>query len=179
MGKLIKCHTCGQPVAAEAKACPHCGAKNKKKSGCGTWIVTFLLIGFISTAIFSAIDSRNDKKAPEGYKVVGENVAFTTSASSESNSKINFDETELWSLAQIYAEKRLAVKTRLKWKGYRKIEKLRKSGNFPGEIYAVEQDFTVLNAYNVEVKHHARIVMEFDPDRGYRGVWLTVDGKSL
>ena len=178
MGKLIKCHTCGQPVAAEAKACPHCGAKKKKNSGCGTCIVAFLLIGFISTAISSAIDSKNDKKAPEGYKVVGENVAFTTSASSESNSKVNFDETELWSLAQIYAEKRLAVKTRLKWKGFRKIEKI-KSGNFSGEIYAVEQDFTVLNAYNVEVKHHARIVMEFNPDRGYRGVWLTVDGKSI
>ena len=29
MAKLIRCKTCGQPIAKSAKICPHCGARNK------------------------------------------------------------------------------------------------------------------------------------------------------
>jgi RNA polymerase subunit RPABC4/transcription elongation factor Spt4 len=36
---LIACETCGKEIAAEAKTCPHCGARNKRSG----WIVNLFL----------------------------------------------------------------------------------------------------------------------------------------
>ena len=52
MGKLIECKTCKQPIAAEAKVCPHCGAKNKKRQG-GCLLVFIVLVFFSFVVIFS------------------------------------------------------------------------------------------------------------------------------
>ena len=43
---LITCKECKQQVSDGASACPHCGAKVKKKTSAFTWIVTAIL-GFI------------------------------------------------------------------------------------------------------------------------------------
>lgn len=46
--KLIKCKSCGADIAANAKTCPQCGAKNKKPFYKKWWfwlIVVFVLIG--------------------------------------------------------------------------------------------------------------------------------------
>lgn len=165
MGKLINCATCKMQIAREAKVCPHCGAKNRKKSGCGTLLTVILIV-----AVFSGfLSSWSDDVKPAEKKQARPSVQAKQAA---------FDETEMWTMAQIYAEKRINPKTKMKWIGNRKVEKLRKFQQFKGQIYAVEQEFTILNLNNVEVKHHARIIMEYLPDKGYRGVWLLVDGKA-
>ena len=44
MKKLVNCKTCGESIAKSAKVCPHCGAKQKKGSPLGVFI---LIIGII------------------------------------------------------------------------------------------------------------------------------------
>ena len=48
MSKLIKCLTCQTEMSSEAKACPQCGAPNKKKGGC-------LKIAMVLGCIFFAL----------------------------------------------------------------------------------------------------------------------------
>lgn len=50
MAKMITCKTCGEEIAKSAKVCPHCGAKNKKPTGC----LVFLCILFALMAVVIA-----------------------------------------------------------------------------------------------------------------------------
>jgi hypothetical protein len=68
MGKLICCKTCNQQIASEAKICPHCGAKNKKRQG--GCLLVFIVLVFFSFVVIPWMSNR-DAKAPEGYKTVG------------------------------------------------------------------------------------------------------------
>ena len=48
---LIKCYECEKEISDEAGACPHCGAKRKKKAGPIAWIVAgIVLLGIIMSA---------------------------------------------------------------------------------------------------------------------------------
>lgn len=44
MDKLVKCKSCGEEIAKNAKVCPHCGAKQKKPVVLG---VVLVIIGII------------------------------------------------------------------------------------------------------------------------------------
>ena len=60
--KLIKCKICGSEIAANAKSCPQCGAKNKKPFYKKWWfwvIVVFFLIGFIGSGNESTTESNS------------------------------------------------------------------------------------------------------------------------
>ena len=86
MGKLINCQTCGQQIAAEAKICPHCGAKNKKRQG--GCLAVFIVLVFFSFVVIPWMSNR-DAKAPEGYKTVGkedwsQNIHMSSGSSSAS-----------------------------------------------------------------------------------------------
>lgn len=50
MSKIIKCKTCGADIASSAKACPSCGAKNKKPfyAKWWFWVLVILIIGAIA-----------------------------------------------------------------------------------------------------------------------------------
>lgn len=48
---LIKCHECGNQVSTDAKTCPQCGAKIRKRHSKGQW----LLIGLATVGIVSCI----------------------------------------------------------------------------------------------------------------------------
>lgn len=51
--KLIKCKSCGSEIAANAKICPQCGAKNKKPIYKKWWfwlILVFFFIGSVGTS---------------------------------------------------------------------------------------------------------------------------------
>lgn len=53
MAKLIKCATCGNEIASNAKKCPQCGAKNKKPFFKKVWfwvLVVFVGIGIANSA---------------------------------------------------------------------------------------------------------------------------------
>lgn len=41
---VIKCHDCGGQVSKSAKACPHCGAKVKKKVGVLGWLFVLFVV---------------------------------------------------------------------------------------------------------------------------------------
>lgn len=50
--KIIQCKTCNQEISANAKSCPHCGAKNKRPFYKKWWfwlIVAFIVIGAASS----------------------------------------------------------------------------------------------------------------------------------
>lgn len=66
MAKLINCRTCGKPIAKGAKVCPHCGAKNKKKTPVGVYVVCFFLIAWLlgSMATRNQENPSSDKTAP-------------------------------------------------------------------------------------------------------------------
>lgn len=53
MGKLVKCKTCGEEIAKNAKFCPKCGAKRKKHTVLGILLViigVFLFVGAFGAA---------------------------------------------------------------------------------------------------------------------------------
>lgn len=79
--KLITCKHCGQQIAASAKACPHCGGKNKKPIYKRVWIwvlIVIVLIGVIGGGSGSKDSSNN------GDKKVGE-VASSQSTAADTN----------------------------------------------------------------------------------------------
>ena len=58
MNKLIKCKSCGAEIAKNAKACPHCGAKNSP--GCLGTILGVLLLFFGITVIIGMLAGGGD-----------------------------------------------------------------------------------------------------------------------
>ena len=57
--KIIQCKVCGAEIASNAKTCPHCGAKNKKKSP-----VLLIILGVIVLVILiAAIGSSGSSKS--------------------------------------------------------------------------------------------------------------------
>lgn len=45
--KLIKCKDCDREISKNAKTCPGCGAKNKKKTSLLSWVILGLFVCFI------------------------------------------------------------------------------------------------------------------------------------
>ncbi len=54
---LIHCKECNAQISSEAKACPHCGAKVKKPSGCLKWGGIFFIIIIVASMFGKAPDS--------------------------------------------------------------------------------------------------------------------------
>lgn len=53
MAKMIKCRTCSNEIASNAKSCPSCGSKNKKTFYQRGWffvLVFFIVVGVIDVA---------------------------------------------------------------------------------------------------------------------------------
>ncbi len=59
MSKMIKCKTCGADIASSAKACPGCGAKNKKPFY-KKWWVWFIVVIVLIGAAGSGANSNNN-----------------------------------------------------------------------------------------------------------------------
>ncbi len=60
---IVKCKECGGELSTNADACPKCGAKQKRPSGC-LKIVLFLLIAFIGLAIIAPFVNDKNTSAP-------------------------------------------------------------------------------------------------------------------
>lgn len=54
--KMINCKACGQEIAKSAKACPHCGAKNKKKH-----LILIIIIVFFVLICITASSGDSDE----------------------------------------------------------------------------------------------------------------------
>jgi len=77
--KIVKCKVCGEEIAKSAKVCPHCGAKNKKHTVLGVFLV---IIGVL--LISSAFG--NTKEAPR--KVEDEESSTDTIQSEQQPSEL-------------------------------------------------------------------------------------------
>src|SRR5690348_6510576 len=47
---MTKCKECGAQISTKAEACPQCGAKHKKSSGCAL-VVLIVLVVFVITIV--------------------------------------------------------------------------------------------------------------------------------
>lgn len=72
MSKMIKCKTCGADIAANAKTCPSCGAKNKKPFYTKWWF--WVIVALI---VFGAIGSQGNSNS---QNVVGNMQTGETSS---------------------------------------------------------------------------------------------------
>lgn len=61
MSKMIFCKSCGKEIAKSAKACPHCGAK--QKPGCLRSVLAAFLLLFGITMILGALAGGDDSPA--------------------------------------------------------------------------------------------------------------------
>lgn len=60
---LKKCKECGKEISTKADLCPHCGAKQKRKSiGCGGAILILIIIGIIGSQISECQEKTEQKK---------------------------------------------------------------------------------------------------------------------
>ena len=73
MAKLIKCKTCGGEIAKNAKVCPHCGAKNKKKHvflGIVLFIIGLFIFGSAFGSAMSTSGSSSSSSGSTSQKAV-------------------------------------------------------------------------------------------------------------
>lgn len=47
---MTECSECGKPISDEARRCPHCGAKARRKAGLGAYLVAVLALVFVVRA---------------------------------------------------------------------------------------------------------------------------------
>ena len=57
MATLIACETCGKEIAAEARTCPHCGARNKRSH----WVINLLLALVLVVLVLVVITLYRDR----------------------------------------------------------------------------------------------------------------------
>jgi len=76
MAKIIKCKTCSEEIAASAKVCPKCGAKNKKPIYKKWWFWVIIVIIFLAALGGNAPDtSTTSVDAPDKKAVVKDTPA--------------------------------------------------------------------------------------------------------
>jgi predicted nucleic acid-binding Zn ribbon protein len=69
---LVKCHECGNEISTEAKFCPQCGAKNRKrkKSIIGRFFVTLLVL-FSAFVLYLIFEPYLNPKIPDCNSIIG------------------------------------------------------------------------------------------------------------
>lgn len=73
MSKLIKCKTCLADIAASAKKCPNCGAKNKKPFYTKWWFWAIIIVVAIGLASGNS-DNNSKSTAVDNSKTVADNT---------------------------------------------------------------------------------------------------------
>lgn len=87
---LITCKSCGKEIAASAKTCPHCGAKNKKPIQSTWWVWVLGLIIAIGV-IGGGNDSSSGVSAPQQNGEANSATASHKVDSQSKNSKFDGD----------------------------------------------------------------------------------------
>lgn len=79
MAKMMKCKTCGEEIAKSAKACPHCGAKNKKPFAALRIIFGILLIIWVAGAINRGFSGSgvSDRVTKEEFEVLYTGMTYS------------------------------------------------------------------------------------------------------
>ena len=90
--KMTKCKACGQEIAKSAKACPHCGAKNKKPFFKKWWFWAIIVVLFIAIGS-SGSDTDNEKVTNNNNTNVSDNVS-TENSNTNTNTENKTDKVE-------------------------------------------------------------------------------------
>lgn len=75
MSKMIFCKSCGKEIAKSAKACPHCGAK--QKPGCLRTVLAVFLLFFGITMILGALGGDESSNSSTGETRPNSSVVVT------------------------------------------------------------------------------------------------------
>ena len=59
MGRLIRCDDCGHEISKNARACPKCGAPQKKRTSPITKLLAYIMFGSLGISIFAMIKSQS------------------------------------------------------------------------------------------------------------------------
>ena len=90
MAKMIQCKTCSKEIAANAKSCPGCGAKNKKAIYKRPWFI--VIVVFIILAAIGDSSSSDSKTASSGTSKIEQEI--NPSNKTESNILVEDDVEE-------------------------------------------------------------------------------------
>lgn len=93
MEKMVTCKSCGNEIASSAKACPNCGAKNKKPifKKWWFWVLVVIVIAIIGS---SGGESSNNTDTTDNNEVVTE----------KNSPKISMEEFEALATGITYEE---------------------------------------------------------------------------
>lgn len=87
--KIVSCKTCGAEIAASAKTCPHCGAKNSTPVFKKWWfwvIIVFVVIGSFGSSISSSdTDTNNDNPPAQATTTPAEQQQATVSTNEKTD----------------------------------------------------------------------------------------------
>ncbi len=75
--KMIKCKACGEEIAASAKTCPKCGAKNKKPIYKKWWFYALIVIVIIAIAVSGNDDEKGGKSKTETKQEEQVEITYT------------------------------------------------------------------------------------------------------
>lgn len=81
---VIKCKECGNDCSSEAKRCPHCGIKVRKRVGLITWLLGAVVIVVIVSANQALRDAEDAAAAREANKTPEQRAAEKLAKENES-----------------------------------------------------------------------------------------------
>lgn len=80
MNKMTNCKTCGAEIAASAKVCPSCGAKNKQPFYKRVWfwlLILFVIMPIVVGAV-SSVENNISSNTPNAEASLPDNTSATT-----------------------------------------------------------------------------------------------------
>lgn len=194
--KLKRCRSCGNMIAKDAYACPLCGGKQKKSHGCLLFFILIVLV-FIGICTAGNRNSHPENNTSNQRQNREENKAQSAKKRSNDPFQVDtFSKQEATLFVQNFLENRLRsiVNITLKFPGVAKIQNLadvspeiveefkrkqKESGEKidPEKIWIVEQEFCDRDNQKERFSYYS--LVEFAEGRGYRVLFLAVDGKQI
>ena len=85
MGKMIQCKNCSKEIAANAKSCPECGAKNKKAIYKRPWFIVVLF--FIIVGVASSMDEDKSNTTDSSSKTIAKETTENENAENQNTAE--------------------------------------------------------------------------------------------
>ena len=194
--KLKRCRSCGNMIAKDAYACPLCGGKQKKSHGCLLFFILIVLV-FIGICTAGNRNSHPENNVSNHQQDKGENKAQSAKKRSNDPFQVEvFSKDGALIFVQNFLEEKInsAVNVRIKFTSVANIQKLsdvipefsdlmQKNKEKIGttinakNVWIVEQEFCDRDNQKERFSYYS--LVEFAEGRGYRVLFLAVDGKQI
>lgn len=109
MAKMIKCKTCSNEIASNAKSCPSCGAKNKKPIYKRGWFIVVAF--FVIVGIINGLGSDNSNSDTANKQEISQDEKTEAVASTEE--KVPTEYKSALKKAKTYSDTQSMSKARL------------------------------------------------------------------